>query len=167
MVKALSVELASRKDYLKNEIIETVYFGGGTPSLLEEQEFKQIFQAIRENYALADDVEFCLEANPDDIKEFRLAEWKMLGFNRLSIGIQSFREKDLKWMNRAHSSQEALECIPLAKNHGFTALSLDLIYGLPDLNVEEWKSQIQTALDLGVEHISAYCLTGEEITVLA
>jgi oxygen-independent coproporphyrinogen-3 oxidase len=167
MINSLGAELALRTEYLENDTINTVYFGGGTPSLLDFEEFQVLFNAIKAHFTLSPEAEFCLEANPDDINADSLLAWKKLGFNRLSIGLQSFRESDLKWMNRAHNSKEALACVPLAKSHGFDAISIDLIYGLPNLDLETWREQIKIAVGLGVEHISAYCLTVEEKTVLA
>lgn len=166
MIDALCLELISRSEELKAEKIETLYFGGGTPSLLKESEFKAIFDSIRQNYQLGSNLEITLEANPDDIQSTSLRSWRKLGFNRLSIGLQSFREEDLKWMNRAHSAEEAKNCVLLAQSEGFNAISVDLIYGLPNLPQEVWKDHIQTVVGFGVDHVSAYCLTVEEKTLL-
>jgi len=166
MITAMCLELSSRAAELHLETIDSVYFGGGTPSLLKENELEQLFYAIRKHYSLNENIEITLEANPDDIKVNSLRSWKKLGFNRLSIGIQSFREKDLKWMNRAHTAEEAKNCVQLAQKEGFDALSVDLIYGLPELDMETWKNHINTVASFGVDHISAYCLTIEEKTIL-
>jgi oxygen-independent coproporphyrinogen-3 oxidase len=166
MIDAICMELKLRSTEIANEKIETIYFGGGTPSLLTEKEFAQIFEAIHTNYAVLNAGEITLEANPDDIQTLSLQSWKRLGFHRLSIGLQSFREKDLKWMNRAHNAEEAKNCVALAKKEGFDSISVDLIYGLPDLDLETWKNHIETAVGFGVDHISSYCLTVEEKTLL-
>lgn len=166
MIETMCQEINSRAKELKSERVETIYFGGGTPSLLKEDEFQLIFNAIRQNYSVSEDAEITLEANPDDIQIESLRSWIRNGFNRLSIGIQSFREEDLQWMNRAHNSEEAKNCVQVAQKEGFDAISVDLIYGLPNLTNEIWKKHIQTVVDFGVDHISAYCLTIEEKTVL-
>ena len=152
-------ELVLRKDYLTDKCLESIYFGGGTPSLLSLEELQHLFSSLHANFALSDNVEITLEANPDDITEENLANWRKVGINRLSIGLQSFKEKDLNWMNRAHSVQDALKCVELAKSHGFENISVDLIYGLPELTLEEWKQHITLVLGMHVQHISAYCLT--------
>ncbi len=166
MIDAILHEITLRKDYL-SEPISTIYFGGGTPSLLTEFELNSILAAINNNFEVLDTVELSLEANPDDITKEQLSIWKKRGINRLSIGLQSFKESDLRWMNRAHTVEEANQCISLAQNAGFQNLTVDLIYGLPDLSLEEWKSHIQQLIDFNVPHISAYCLTVEKNTVLA
>ena len=148
------------------EIIETLYFGGGTPSLLSEEEISSLIFSIKENYQLAGNAEITLEANPDDINVKNLTSWKKAGINRLSIGIQSFIERDLKWMNRAHNSSQALNSILLAREAGFDNFSIDLIFGTPGLTDEEWQKNIQTAIDLQVPHISSYALTVEPKTAL-
>jgi oxygen-independent coproporphyrinogen III oxidase len=166
MLKAMLQELLDRKTYLKGEKIETIYFGGGTPSLLSTDELKQFLNQIFNFYPVSSNAEVTLEANPDDMSLENLIAWKEVGFNRLSIGLQSFRASDLKWMNRAHSAEEALTCVDLAKTAGFESISVDLIYGLPDLDIETWKKHIDIVLSLPVQHISAYCLTVEEKTSL-
>jgi oxygen-independent coproporphyrinogen-3 oxidase len=150
----------------ENEKIETVYFGGGTPSLLSQNKIHSIISTIRQNYKVADDPEVSLEANPDDITFSKLNEWKNAGVNRLSIGIQSFVERDLIWMNRAHNATQALDCIHLAREAGFNNFSIDLIFGTPGLTNEEWKKNIETAINLNVPHISSYALTVESKTAL-
>tara|TARA_R110000737_G_scaffold127298_1_gene159881 strand:- start:308 stop:1336 length:1029 start_codon:yes stop_codon:yes gene_type:complete len=166
MIVAMCDEIKSRSPELTGQTIQTIYFGGGTPSLLQEEEFLHLFTTIKNNFKISKDAEITLEANPDDIKITSLQSWKRLGFNRLSIGLQSFREKDLRWMNRAHNEEEAKNCVLLAKQEGFDSISVDLIYGLPDLDLKTWKNHIQTAVDFGVDHISSYCLTVEEKTLL-
>lgn len=150
----------------EKEIIETIYFGGGTPSLLTENELRAIISAIKQNYTLASDAEITFEANPDDINLDKLIQWKNAGINRLSIGIQSFVERDLKWMNRAHNSSQALNCINLSRQAGFNNFSIDLIFGTPGLTNEEWEENIQKLINLDVPHISSYALTVESKTAL-
>lgn len=148
------------------EIIETIYFGGGTPSLLSQSDLDIIISAIKKNYTIADNAEITLEANPDDITFEKLTQWKNAGINRLSIGIQSFIERDLKWMNRVHNARQALNCIHLARKSGFNNFSIDLIFGTPGLTDEEWEKNIQTVIDRQVPHISTYALTVESKTAL-
>lgn len=166
VVNAIQHEAEMRVDYLKNESIETLYFGGGTPSLLSDDELKSILTSLRANYNFADEIEFTFEANPDDLNEEKLAILVQNGVNRLSIGIQSFDDAYLKWMNRAHRSADSLACVRRAHEAGITNISIDLIYGLPNLDLTQWKSELATALSLGVTHISAYCLTVEPATAL-
>jgi oxygen-independent coproporphyrinogen-3 oxidase len=150
----------------KNEIIETIYFGGGTPSLLSQNKIHTLLSAVRNNYNVDANAEITLETNPDDINVEKLKEWKSAGINRLSIGIQSFIERDLLWMNRAHNSLQALECINFAKEIGFNNFSIDLIFGTPGLTNEEWKENVQKVIDLNVPHVSCYALTVEPKTAL-
>lgn len=166
MISCLVKEIELRKDYLKEEPIYTIYFGGGTPSLLDEPEITTILNSISSNFTLADQLEITLEANPDDITPRSLEIWRNSNINRLSIGIQSFKTADLVWMNRAHTAEESEKCVSLAKNAGFEHLTVDLMYGLPNLSDEEWKSHILKVIAMGVNHISAYCLTIEEKTPL-
>ncbi|MGN6801873.1 MAG: radical SAM family heme chaperone HemW [Ginsengibacter sp.] len=150
----------------KEEKIETIYFGGGTPSLLSTKEISQVISTIKKNYEVTSNAEITLEANPDDIHSKSLEAWKSVGANRLSIGIQSFVERDLKWMNRAHNAEQALRSIDLARQAGFNNFSIDLIFGTPGLSDEEWEKNIQTVIDLQVPHISSYALTVEPKTAL-
>lgn len=179
MVRLLIKEIEIRSSFFKedpeneaaiisaeNEIIETIYFGGGTPSLLSRNEIHSIISTIKQNYKVTPDAEITLEANPDDITIEKLYEWKNAGINRLSIGIQSFIERDLKWMNRAHSAAQSLDCIKLAREAGFNNFSIDLIFGVPGLSNSEWEKNIQTVIDLQVPHISSYALTVEPKTAL-
>lgn len=160
------MELKERKGELKGMLPESVYFGGGTPSILPDQLMGQIFSAVRQHFDLSQVKEITLEANPDDITAEKVQFWKSLGVNRLSIGIQSFDEVDLRWMNRAHTSEQSLNSIRTAQKNGISNLTIDLMYGLPEMSPERWKKQIQTAIDTGIQHISAYCLTVEERTAL-
>lgn len=166
MIDAICLEIEQRADYLASKGSSSIYFGGGTPSLLTKAELNQILETIQGRFTLANSCEITLEANPDDIDLERLSFWKQVGINRLSIGLQSFKESDLQWMNRAHSVNEALQCVSLARKSGITNISVDLIYGLPHLSMEEWKQHIETVLAMDVQHISAYCLTIEEKTAL-
>jgi oxygen-independent coproporphyrinogen-3 oxidase len=163
---ALLKEITLRKDYTDGEHIETIYFGGGTPSLLSEAAVARIMKAIHTHFTISSDPEITLEANPDDVQPTSLIAWKNNGINRLSIGIQSFFEEDLQWMNRAHSAVQALESINLSQEAGFSNISIDLIYGTPSLSDEKWKYNMQKAADLKVPHISAYALTVEPGTAL-
>ncbi|WP_037316654.1 radical SAM family heme chaperone HemW [Salegentibacter sp. Hel_I_6] len=165
LVEMLCRELVLRKDELTSPEIQTIYFGGGTPSLLEAEELQQIFETIYSNYRIAENPEITLEANPDDLTEEKVEMLKASKINRLSIGIQSFFEEDLKLMNRAHNSEEALKSINLAKEY-FDNISIDLIYGIPGMSVERWQRNIEISLELGVPHISSYALTVEPNTAL-
>lgn len=148
------------------EPVKTIYFGGGTPSLLSYAELEMILTLIRSKYAVEADAEITLEANPDDITKEKLLEWKKAGINRLSIGIQSFIERDLVWMNRVHNSMQALQCIQLARDAGIPNFSIDLIFGTPGLTNEEWEKNVQTVIDLEIPHVACYALTVEPKTAL-
>lgn len=165
MVDALISELEIRKDYLGDQPIGTVYFGGGSPSILGKDLLERILKAIESKFQVKHGSEITLEANPDDMTPESLKAWLGLGINRLSVGIQSFLDDRLTAMNRAHNAKESLQCISLAQEIGFDNFSIDLIYGLPKMTADEWQSQIAQALRLGVQHISAYCLTIEPNTV--
>lgn len=166
MVEALCKEIHLRKKELGNESIETIYFGGGTPSILEHTLIGKIFTVLKREFDLSTCKEITLEANPDDISAEKVQFWKSLGINRLSIGVQSFDEFDLKWMNRAHNATESLNSIRIAQEYGIPNLTIDLIYGLPEMSLERWEKQIRKAISLGVQHLSCYCLTVEEKTAL-
>ena len=150
----------------EDEIIETIYFGGGTPSLLSSDELVSLINTIRTKFSVAHDAEITLEANPDDINMHSLEDWKNLGINRLSVGIQSFQEDELLWMNRAHSAHESTRCIEEIIKIGFTNFSVDLIYGSPLLSDEDFKKNVDTIFSYNVPHISCYALTVEPKTVL-
>lgn len=167
MIESIANELVERKDYLENKRIKTIYFGGGTPSLLDQKELQLILDAVNKNFNVEEEIEISLEANPDDITDEKLEDWTAVGINRLSIGLQSFKTEDLEWMNRAHTVDEALTCVRKAQEAGISNLTVDLIYGLPNLSLAEWKSHIQQVIDFGVPHISAYCLTVEANTALS
>ena len=165
-INALLREMELRRDYIVGAQVETVYFGGGTPSLLEPAELERIMGRMRELFPLSADVEITFEANPDDITAPRLAAWREAGINRLSIGVQSFFEADLQWMNRAHDALQARACIERAQAEGFGNISIDLIYGGPTLPDELWQKNVETAFMLGVPHLSCYALTVEPRTAL-
>lgn len=164
-VEALQKEIALSKDYLQGEKIKTIYFGGGTPSLLEADELKGILDSIYSIHEVESNAEITLEANPDDLSLTKINELKSSPINRLSIGIQSFRDEDLKMMNRAHNSKEADYSVKAAQDKGFENITIDLIYSIPNLSLVEWKENLQKAFDLNVQHISAYSLTFEPKTV--
>lgn len=165
MVLALAKEIHLRKDESSEETIETIYFGGGTPSVLTSAEINFLIDAVYQNYKVVEKPEITLEANPDDLSEERILELSKSKINRLSIGIQSFYEDDLKMMNRAHNSAEAKRCLEFATQY-FDNISLDLIYGIPGMSNEKWKQNIETALSFGIPHISSYALTVEPKTAL-
>jgi oxygen-independent coproporphyrinogen III oxidase len=164
LCEAIAKELRLQTSYIGGEQLETIYFGGGTPSLLSADELNIIFAAINANYRVAPNAEITLEANPDDLIREKLIELKQAGINRLSIGVQSFHNTTLQFFNRAHSGKEALNCIGLAREAGFNNLSIDLIYSVPGQEANYWKKDIEQALALQPEHISAYSLTIEEKT---
>jgi len=166
MAGAIRKEMALQQSYL-SEKVETIYFGGGTPSLLPTREIQSILNSIRSLFEVDADAEISLEANPDDITADALQGWKEAGINRLSIGVQSFAEADLQWMNRAHSTLQATDCILLAHEQGIRNISIDLIYGTPLLTDEQWKENIATAISLNIPHLSCYALTVEPRTALA
>ena len=152
--------------FLNDENIETIYFGGGTPSLLSGEELKLILEKIRNYYNISPSAELTLEANPDDINIMQLKEWKQAGINRLSIGVQSFFDEDLQWMNRAHTSSQAFSAIEASQLEGFNNITVDLIYGTPTLSDEKWKENVALAVKLKVPHLSCYALTVEPSTAL-
>ena len=164
MVLALAKEMRLRKTEV-SEVIETIYFGGGTPSVLTLEEINFLIQEVYSNFKVSENPEITLEANPDDLSEERIIELSKSKINRLSIGIQSFFEEDLKMMNRAHNSAEAKKSLKIAKKY-FNNISVDLIYGIPGLTNEMWKQNIETALSFGIPHISSYALTVEPKTAL-
>ena len=166
MVDAICKEINYRASEV-DEPLASIYFGGGTPSLLTGAQLKQILITVQANFNIASDAEITLEANPDDMKNEGLENWFELGVNRLSVGIQSFSQAQLGWMNRAHTAEESLVCIEKAASIGFNSFSVDLIYGLPNLSNESWHNELSQALDLGVNHLSTYCLTVEDKTALA
>ncbi len=165
MVEAIVQEIDLRQQYITTPI-NTIYFGGGTPSLCTPTQLQQILQACHRYFSIDADAEITLEANPDDVTTNQLQHWQQLGINRLSIGIQSFFEADLQWMNRAHNVAQAKQSIVMAQQMGITNINIDLIYGTPSLSNEQWQQNVATALALGVKHISCYALTVEPKTTL-
>ncbi|WP_333694309.1 radical SAM family heme chaperone HemW [Flavobacterium sp.] len=165
MVLALAKEIAMRKEEFKNEVVETIYFGGGTPSILAIEDLKLLIDAVYTNYNVVENPEITVEANPDDLDNETIRQLANSSINRLSIGIQSFFEDDLKMMNRAHNAEEAKKCLEEATKY-FDNISLDLIYGIPGMSNEKWMQNIETALSFGIPHISSYALTVEPKTAL-
>ena len=165
LIQCLVKELELRKEELQNQTVETIYFGGGTPSLLNRDELELLINTVYNNYTVIKNPEITLEANPDDLSDDVIIQLSKSPINRLSIGIQSFFERDLKLMNRAHNSNEAIDCLKLATQY-FDNISVDLIYGIPGLSNEDWLENIETALSFNVPHISAYALTVEPKTAL-
>ena len=167
MVQALRSEIILKKDYAGSEQIETIYFGGGTPSLLSAEELGMLISEITEYYQVSSSAEISLEANPDDLNPQKVKELKQTLINRFSIGIQSFFEEDLKWMNRAHSAVEAHSSIKRVQDAGFENITADLIYGYPLLSDLKWKFNIRQLIELQIPHISSYSMTVEPATSLA
>ncbi|MFN8231398.1 MAG: radical SAM family heme chaperone HemW [Bacteroidia bacterium] len=166
LVKSLLQEIDLRHNYLNNNTLQSVYFGGGTPSLLSFDELFQILNKIKQYFKFDNAIEITLECNPDDITEESLNNWLKLGINRLSVGLQSFNNDELLWMNRAHNAEQSLNCIEFAKKAGFKNISIDLIYGSKFQTENTWLSTIDTLLKLNIQHVSAYNLTIENGTLL-
>jgi len=164
MLTAMLWELMDRKEYFQ-EALFSIYFGGGSPSHVSHEFIRALVTQCKDHFDLAEDIEISLEANPDDMAAEDLMAWREMGFNRLSVGVQSFLDQDLKWMNRAHNAQQSSECIEIAQKTGFDNISLDLIYGIPQQTISEWEENVKKAIALDVQHISAYCLTIEKQTV--
>lgn len=165
IIDAIIFELETRKSEITEEV-RTIYFGGGTPSIIETYDLEKIFESIYKNYKVVSNPEVTIEANPDDITVQKLKELKQTPINRFSVGIQSFHEKDLKFMNRAHNKSQADKCVPMIQDAGFNNITIDLIYGVPNQTKEEWIYNLNKAFELNVPHISAYALTVEEKTPL-
>ena len=165
-IDALIREMELRQNYLKQEPLETVYFGGGTPSLLPPETFNRLFDAIERLFGLGQCKEITLEANPDDLTPDYVAALRDLPFNRISMGIQSFQDKDLVFLNRRHTCRQAIQAVERCQANGLEEISIDLIYGLPGQTQTEWENNLEEALKLAVPHISAYHLTYEEGTAL-
>lgn len=165
-IQAIIREMELRKDYIDNEPIETIYFGGGTPSQLGKKDFEKIFDAINRIFDTSQCQEITLEANPDDMTPEYVASLQKLPFNRISMGVQSFQEKDLRFLNRRHNREQAIRAVALCKEHGISNINIDLIYGLPGQTLDEWSLNLEEAIQLDVPHISAYHLIYEERTAL-
>ena len=166
MLGAIQQELIQRSDDFKKDVIETIYFGGGTPSLLSQQEIDALLEVVYSYFEVVKTPEITLEANPDDLNSETIKELAQSKVNRLSIGVQSFFEADLKMMNRAHNAKEAKTCLQEASKY-FDNITVDLIYGIPGLTEERWLENMETVFSLGINHISCYALTVEEKTALA
>jgi oxygen-independent coproporphyrinogen-3 oxidase len=164
LLQAMRSELKARRPYLENETIETIYFGGGTPSLVPTDDLQRLLDDIYTYFPVVEKPEITLEANPDDLTYHKIIELARTPVNRLSIGIQSFRNQDLQWMNRAHTSAQADFSVKCAQDRGFENITIDLIYSIPGLTERDWIENIRKAVDLQVQHISAYSLTIEPQT---
>lgn len=158
-------EVESRREYLNGELINSIYFGGGTPSVLEMGEIASILESIKKNYTIGSEPEISFEANPEDLKKEYLTGLREIGINRLSIGIQSFHNSDLELMHRIHSAEQAITCVKDAKDVGFDNISIDLIYGIPRQEAGVWEENLDIAFSLRVQHFSAYHLTYEAGTI--
>lgn len=167
LLSVIAKEMKIQKDYLGNQTIETIYLGGGTPSLLSGDEVSVLIEKIQKLFKVSPHAEITLEANPDDLNLQKLREFRTTPINRFSIGVQSFFDEDLKWMNRAHKANEADSAIKRAQDFGFENLSIDLIYGFPLLNDDKWRTNIEKAINFQIPHISSYSLTVEPKTALA
>lgn len=165
LVNAMVTEIKLQRPYLGTEVLETIYLGGGTPSILSNGELQVLFETIRQQFAIVEGAEITVEVNPDDITAEKLDVLQILGVNRLSMGIQSFSDTVLRFFNRAHQAGEAIMAFQKAREAGFKNISVDLIYGVPDQPVAQWQESVDQLLDLNPEHISAYALTIEENTV--
>ncbi|HTS42829.1 MAG TPA: radical SAM family heme chaperone HemW [Puia sp.] len=165
-VQALLKEIEWQKEYLQHEPVETIYFGGGTPSLLPDAELREIMEKIYRTFDVNGNAEITLEANPDDISREKIKVWKKTGISRLSLGIQSFFDKDLQWMNRAHNADQGITSIHTILDEGMNNLSVDLIYGTPGLTDKNWEKNIERVIALNIPHLSCYALTVEPNTAL-
>ena len=166
MINCIKKELIRRKKYVKTSGINTIYFGGGTPSILTEKDIKTILNTIYDNYKVCEKPEITLEANPDDLKRKKLTDFFDVGVNRLSIGIQSFKDDDLFFLNRSHTKKDALKSVNIAQELGYKNISVDLMYGLPNQSLKDWEDNLNLLLRLNIQHFSAYILTLEKKTKL-
>lgn len=167
MLSAMQMEIVKRAHYLEDKIVRSIYFGGGTPSILEAEDVLQLIGTVEKHFEIASDAEITLEANPDDLTRTKIEALRQTPINRFSIGIQSFYEEDLRWMNRAHNAQEADSSIKRVQDAGFENITCDLIYGYPLLTDEKWKSNMQKLIGMDIPHISSYSMTVEKKTALA
>ncbi|MBO5810397.1 MAG: radical SAM family heme chaperone HemW [Bacteroidales bacterium] len=165
-VEALKKEIIARKTYLGNEIVKTIYFGGGTPSLLSVKNIEEIINLLNKNYEIVSSPETTLEINPDTIDREKMSSLKQIGINRMSVGIQSFHDDDLKYLGRRHDSRHAMQVLDDLKHSGFDKITLDLIYGMPTLTEEKWNKNLDIFFSTGFSHLSAYALTVEPKTIL-
>ena len=165
MEASILKEIALRASEL-TEAVQTIYFGGGTPSILAPEAINKMLDAIKSDYAISSDPEITLEANPDDITAEKARAWKRMGINRFSIGVQSFADENLQWMNRAHDASQSIQCIQTIREAGFDNFSIDLIYGTPGQTQEGWIKDLEKAIEMKIPHLSCYALTVEEGTAL-
>ena len=165
MVTSILKEISLRSSESRDEV-QTIYFGGGTPSILEPGTINKMLQAINAHYAVSNNAEITLEANPDDITATKAKAWKQMGINRFSIGVQSFADENLQWMNRAHDASQSIQCIQTIREAGFDNFSIDLIYGTPGQTQEGWIKDLEKAIEMKIPHLSCYALTVEEGTAL-
>lgn len=165
VIAAMHREIVLRKDFISSPV-NTIYFGGGTPSLLSSETIAQLLETVHQHFSISPEAEITLEANPDDISPARALAWKQAGINRISLGIQSFRNQWLQWMNRAHHAEQSVQAIKDLQAAGFNNISIDLIFGMPEQTLEAWKEEIETALQFGIPHLSCYALTPEPKTAL-
>ena len=165
-IELVSGSTPDNRNYLENQPVETIYFGGGTPSLLNADELNAILTKLHAFFVISHNAEITLEANPDDISVDKLKEWKTAGINRLSMGVQSFYDDELRWMNRAHNAAQSIYSIEAARQEGFDNITIDLIYGTPGLTNDQWKQTVQRAIEMNIPHLSCYALTVEPSTVL-
>lgn len=166
LIDSILKEIDLRKSYLKNKSLNSLYFGGGTPSILKEEDLIKIFNKVKEYFEIKAETEISFECNPDDLSKEKLKILKKLGVNRLSVGIQSFKDRDLQFMNRSHNSKQAKNCIKDAQDVGFKNISIDLIFSLPNQSLNDWRKNLEKAFSLEIQHISSYSLTIEEKTKL-
>ena len=166
MLNCIDLELILRKDYLQNKEVKSIYFGGGTPSILQKDEIIRILERVYGTYNISKNPEITLECNPDDLSREKLIELKQIGINRLSIGVQSFNDKELRWMNRSHNAKQSKECIKTAQQVGFNNITIDLIYGLPNQSRSNWDKNLKELFRHNIQHFSAYALTVENKTLL-
>ncbi len=166
VVKAMADEILLRKEFLSDKNLKTIYFGGGTPSILSELELDDLINVIHNHFSVDENTEVTLEVNPEDVTIDKLKSWKKSTINRLSLGVQSFDDEELKWMKRSHTGAQSINSTKIAQQAGFTNISIDLIYGGPILNYEKWRSTLEIVKDLNVQHLSCYNLTAEENTLL-
>jgi len=166
LIKAICKEIEIRAYYLDAIVLDSIYFGGGTPSLLQDEEIDQIFSVIYKHYSTIQDVEITVEANPDDIDKNKLAFFVSSGINRLSLGVQSFYDDDLKLLNRSHHASTSKKAINIIRDSDINTFSIDLIYGIPGMDQTKWKNNLSLATDLSIPHLSCYCLSVEEKTAL-
>ena len=166
MISCIIKELVSRKNYLKSSSVKTIYFGGGTPSILTKHDTNTILKTIYDNYNVCEKLEITLEANPDDLNRKKIADFFNIGVNRLSIGVQSFKDDDLIFLNRNHSRADAIRSIKIAQEIGYKNISVDLMYGLPKQSLKDWEDNLNLLFDLNIQHLSAYMLTLEKKTKL-